>query len=159
MKSWEIEELTIVGCFLRKSINGELVNDNSEDVREITKAEFEFLGGIAKPDTFSVSLEDGYNLPLSVVPSYALDDSSNPRPCESMVCIADANAVCPKDLQEKKKGSVVTACNGRYDGYVPSPPSFGKAFEKACPHAFPIQRSTICPPSTASYILTFCPSP
>jgi hypothetical protein len=27
-------------------------NDNSEDVRAITKAEFEFLGGIAKPDVF-----------------------------------------------------------------------------------------------------------
>lgn len=129
----------------------------SQDNIAITKAVFEFLGGIAKPDTFSVTLEKGYNLPMSVVPSYSANNVSSSRPCESMACTADANAVCPKELQMKKKGSVVTACNGHYDGYLPSSPAFSKAFQKACPRAFPFRSGTICPPSTASYTVTFCP--
>lgn len=129
----------------------------SQDNIAITKAEFEFLGGIAKPDTFSVTLEKGYNLPMSVVPSYTANNVSSRRPCESMACTADASTVCPKKLQMKKKGSVVTACNGHYDGYLPSSPAFSQAFQKACPRAFPFRSGTICPPSTASYTVTFCP--
>jgi len=132
-------------------------DERTADIMAITKAEFELLGGIAKPDTYSVTLEKGYNLPMSVVPSYAANNISISRPCESMACTADANAVCPKKLQEKKKGSVVTVCKGHYDGYLPRSPAFSKAFQKACPRAFPYRSGTICPPSTASYTLTFCP--
>jgi len=132
---------------------GKLVcKDESQDqITAITKAEFELLGGIAKPDTYSVTLENGYNLPMLVVASSAANNISSSRPCESMECRANANVVCPKDLQEKKKGSVVTACNGHFDGYLPSSPAFSKAFKKVCPRAFPFQSGTICPPSTASY--------
>lgn len=132
-------------------------DDSQDQIRAITKAEFELLGGIAKPDTYSVTLENGYNLPMSVVASYAANNVSSSRPCESMECRANANVVCPKELQMKKKGSVVTACNGHFDGYLPSSPAFSEAFKKACPRAFPFQSSTICPPSTASYTLIFCP--
>lgn len=134
-------------------------DERTADITAITKAEFELLGGIAKPDTFTVSLEKGYNLPMSVVPSYMVNNISRSRPCESMACTADANTVCPKKLQMKKKGSVVTACKGHYDGYLPRSPTFSKAFAKACPRAFPFRSGTICPPSTVSYILTFCPHP
>jgi len=136
---------------------GNLQCKDESHIMAITKAEFELLGGIAKPDTYSVTLEKGYNLPMLVDPSYAANNISSSRPCDSMECTANANAVCPKNLQEKKKGSVVTACNGHYDGYLPSSPAFSKAFQKACPRAFPFRSGTICPPSTASYTLTFCP--
>ena len=121
------------------------------------RREFELLGGIAKPDTYSVTLENGYNLPMSVVASYAANNISITRPCESMDCRANADVVCPKDLQIKKKGSAVTACNGHFNGYLPSSPAFNEAFKKACPRAFPFHRCTICPPSTTSYTLIFCP--
>jgi len=132
-------------------------DEERADVKAITKADFELLGGIAKPDMFSLTLEKGYNLPMSVVASYAADSISSRRPCESMACTADSKAVCPKELQEKKKGSAVTVCTGHYDGYLPSSPAFSKAFKKACPRAFPFSSGAICPPSTASYTLTFCP--
>lgn len=132
-------------------------DDSQDQIRAITKAEFELLGGIAKPDTYSVTLENGYNLPMSVVASYAANNVSSSRPCETMECRANANVVCPRELQMKKKGSVVTACNGHFDGYLPSSPAFSEAFKKACPRAFPFQSSTICPPSTASYTVIFCP--
>lgn len=133
--------------------------DEGQDIVAITKAEFELLGGIVKPDMYSVTLEKGYNLPMSVVPSYIANNIGSRRPCEVMACTADANTVCPKELQEKKKGNVVIACNGHYDGYLTSSPAFSKAFKKACPRAFPFRSGTICPPSTASYTLTFCPRP
>lgn len=130
---------------------------DSQDIKAITKAGFELLGGVAKPDTYSVTLENGYNLPMAVVPSYASNSISRRRPCESMECTANANAVCPKDLQERKKGSMITACNGHYDGYLPSSPAFSRAFKKACPRAFPFASGSICPPYTASYTVIFCP--
>eukprot|EP00253_Pinus_taeda_P015888 PITA_15888 len=128
-----------------------------QNITAITKAVFELLGGIAKPDIFSVTLEKGYNLPMSLVASYAATNISKSHPCESMECRANSDLVCPKDLQMKKNGSVITACNGHYNGYLATSAAFNKAFKKACPHAFPFQSATICPPSTASYTLIFCP--
>lgn len=78
-------------------------DERTADITAITKAEFELLGGIAKPDTFTVSLEKGYNLPMSVVPSYMVNNISRSRPCESMACTADANTVCPKKTANEEE--------------------------------------------------------
>lgn len=144
----------MVGCVEKKPC------DNLSNMYA-TKATFELLGGIAKPDTFSVTLENGYNLPISVVPQSSKSDSKW-KYCASMGCTVNAENLCPKSLQVKRegRGGVFTACKGRCDGYLCSPPEFSASFRKACPRAFPFSDSAaICPPSTLSYTLTFCPSP
>ncbi|KAK3008653.1 hypothetical protein RJ639_014856 [Escallonia herrerae] len=63
----------------------------------------EFTLGTTSPDFYDVSLVDGYNIPLSIVPHSI---GSN---CSVVRCLTDLNLKCPTALQVKMNGQVV-AC-------------------------------------------------
>eukprot|EP00252_Welwitschia_mirabilis_P019590 TRINITY_DN456_c0_g1_i2.p1 TRINITY_DN456_c0_g1~~TRINITY_DN456_c0_g1_i2.p1 ORF type:complete len:219 (-),score=-40.47 TRINITY_DN456_c0_g1_i2:203-859(-) len=119
----------------------------------MTKADFEFLGGVAKPDTFYVSLERGLNIPMMVAPAQRPHDGA----CGAMGCGASAAEVCPRRFQ-KRHGARVTACAARFDGFDYGPfKAVAESFRRACPNAFPFRTAGVCPGGTSGYRLVFCP--
>nr|GEZ85255.1 hypothetical protein [Tanacetum cinerariifolium] len=55
-------------------------------------------------DFYDVSLVDGYNMPISILP---YDDAGL---CQSVVCDANLNQDCPSDLQVKGNDGETVAC-------------------------------------------------
>lgn len=130
-----------------------------------TLAEFT-LDGVGNQDFYDVSLVDGYNLPLNVVPSVS--------GCGIPGCVRDLNDSCPTELQEIVNGQVVAClsacekfntdlycCRGAYS--TPDtchPTNYSQIFKAACPtsysYAYDDASSTFtC--SGADYQITFCP--
>jgi hypothetical protein len=123
------------------------------------------LDGSGGMDFFDVSLVDGYNLPMLIVPqgagaAVAAGSSGGPK-CVATGCLVDLNAACPADLRVAAAGSagVGTAgvggaavacksaceafgspqycCSGAYG--TPStcrPSTYSQFFKSACPRAY-----------------------
>jgi len=119
-------------------------------------------------DFYDVSLVDGFNLPVIVVPI-----SSSGRKCESTGCVVDLNAVCPAELKVTRNGEVVACqnpcsafqqdyfcCVGNRSSCEPS--VYSKIFKTACPQAysypFDDQTSTFTCSNPADYNVVFCPT-
>ncbi|XP_010412987.2 PREDICTED: LEAF RUST 10 DISEASE-RESISTANCE LOCUS RECEPTOR-LIKE PROTEIN KINASE-like 2.4 isoform X1 [Camelina sativa] len=122
-------------------------------------------GGI---NSYTISLEYGYNLPLKVVPSIPT--------CISSGCMVDLSKTCPNDLK-KFVGRDIVACNSacREDNsqencctrYFNSkqtckPTQYVENFDRACPfaysYAFNDNNSTFTCTNSTDYVITFCPS-
>ncbi|CAL9225906.1 unnamed protein product [Arabidopsis halleri] len=122
-------------------------------------------GGI---NSYIISLEYGYNLPLTVVPS-------SPA-CSSSGCMVDLNKTCPNDLKKFSKGDLV-ACNSACreskshenccTNYFNSkqtckPTQYVQNFDRACPFAYSYpyngNNSTFTCTNSTDYMITFCPS-
>ncbi|KAL5983285.1 hypothetical protein ACLOJK_017369 [Asimina triloba] len=116
-------------------------------------------------DFYDVSLVDGYNLPLSIVPSSGS--------CEAVRCVNDLNRICPGSLQVKKGGRAVACmsacmafgepeycCTGPFG--TPNtckPTSYSRMFKSACPKAYSYAYDD--PTSTftcqgTDYVISFC---
>ncbi|XP_050205751.1 thaumatin-like protein [Mercurialis annua] len=94
-------------------------------------------------DYYDISLVDGFNLPISVMPS-------NPSRCKATKCVSDLNKNCPIPLQVKWHGQVVACksacyalnqpqycCTGAYSTpKTCSPTYYSKIFKAACPTAY-----------------------
>ncbi|XP_064617292.1 uncharacterized protein LOC135481389 [Liolophura sinensis] len=141
-----------------------------------TLAEFT-LGGYGGQDFYDVSLVDGYNLPLKIVPvagSYA--KGSGQYYCAVAGCERDLNSMCPGELQIHHGGRTVACqsacakfntdafcCRGSHGTPQTCPTfSFAQAFKKACPlaysYAYDDKASTFtCRGSPhTSYTIQFC---
>ncbi|KZV47917.1 thaumatin-like protein 1 [Dorcoceras hygrometricum] len=141
-----------------------------------TLAEFT-LNGADGLDFYDVSLVDGYNLPMLVVPQNGAGGN-----CTVTGCIADLNAVCPTDLKvtndvgESSGGSCVACksaceafrdpqycCSGDYS--TPEtcrPTSYSELFKNACPRSYSYaydDGSSTFTCESADYVITFCPTP
>ncbi|KAL1805444.1 hypothetical protein ACET3Z_028512 [Daucus carota] len=135
-----------------------------------TLAEFT-LDGSGGLDFFDVSLVDGYNLPMMVVPQ----GGSGPN-CSSTGCVADLNGACPSPLRVMSGeegvacksaceafGSAEYCCSGAYG--TPdkcSPSAYSKVFKSACPTAYSYaydDKSSTFTCAGADYLITFCPAP
>ncbi|XP_078167196.1 pathogenesis-related thaumatin-like protein 3.5 [Carex rostrata] len=138
-----------------------------------TLAEFT-LDGSGGMDFYDVSLVDGYNLPLLIVPQ------GGTGTCSSTGCLADLNSACPTSLkvvQDTNEGSSESVacksaceafdtpeycCSGEYGS--PStckPSSYSQYFKNACPRAYSYAYDDATSTFTctdASYTITFCPS-
>ncbi|XP_061374511.1 G-type lectin S-receptor-like serine/threonine-protein kinase RLK1 [Gastrolobium bilobum] len=126
-------------------------------------------------DFFDVSLVDGYNVPMLLVPHGGSNGS-----CNSTGCPADLNAVCPTELkvtggEEKKQ---VVACQGpcaafnlqyfccagnRNSRDTCEPSVYSQIFKTACPQAYSYpydddRTSMFTCSSSADYNIIFCPS-
>ncbi|KAK4476396.1 hypothetical protein RD792_015547 [Penstemon davidsonii] len=119
-------------------------------------------------DFYDVSLVDGFNLPISVIPS---GGSGN---CSSVICDSDLNTVCPKELEVRLKNRGVVACEsacmalkkdeycctGEYNNpKLCKPSKYSEVFKKACPtsYSYPYDDETstfTC--KGADYLITFC---
>ncbi|KAK6120512.1 hypothetical protein DH2020_045742 [Rehmannia glutinosa] len=136
-----------------------------------TLAEFT-LDGDAGKDFYDVSLVDGYNLPMLVVPQ----GGSGPN-CTNTGCLVDLNGACPSELRVTSVGGEGVACKSaceafRSDQYccsgaygtpdVCKPSQYSQLFKNACPHAYSYaydDRTSTFTCTAADYTITFCPSP
>ncbi|PIN05467.1 hypothetical protein CDL12_21998 [Handroanthus impetiginosus] len=112
----------------------------------VSLVEFTIASGEGAKDFYDVSLVDGYNVGLSVVPSGGSGD------CQSAGCVADINVNCPKELQVVDDSGGVVTC---------SPTNYSKLFKNACPTAYSYaydDLSSTCTCIGADYLITFCPS-
>ncbi|KAF5455760.1 hypothetical protein F2P56_025306 [Juglans regia] len=137
-----------------------------------TLAEFT-LDGSGGLDFFDVSLVDGYNLPMQVVPQGGTGQN-----CTTTGCISDLNDSCPSELKvtsAEADGNVACksaceafgqpqyCCSGAYatpDTCKPS--TYSQIFKSACPHAYSYaydDRTSTFTCASADYTITFCPTP
>ncbi|KAI3697376.1 hypothetical protein L6452_30351 [Arctium lappa] len=120
-------------------------------------------------DFYDVSLVDGYNLPVSIIP---LGGSGN---CSSVRCVTDLNVKCPDSLQVKGDGgSEVVACKSACTAFqkpeycctgefnnptICKPTNYSQIFKEACPtsYSYPYDDATstfTC--KQANYLISFC---
>ncbi|KAI3464823.1 hypothetical protein Pfo_021486 [Paulownia fortunei] len=136
-----------------------------------TLAEFK-LDGDAGKDFYDVSLVDGYNLPMLVVPQ-----GGSGVNCSNTGCLVDLNGGCPSELRVTSVDGKGVACKSaceafRKDQYccsgaygtpdVCKPSQYSQLFKNACPHAYSYaydDRTSTFTCTGADYIITFCPSP
>ncbi|KAL3527219.1 hypothetical protein ACH5RR_011875 [Cinchona calisaya] len=140
-----------------------------------TLAEFTLNGG-GGLDFYDVSLVDGYNLPMMVVPQ----GGSRGGNCTTAGCVSDLNSGCPSELKlmsSSSSSSECVACKsacvafgdpqycciGEYGSpQTCQPTSYSEYFKSACPRAYSYAyddgTSTFTCPS-ADYIISFCPTP
>ncbi|KAL8543254.1 hypothetical protein ACS0TY_003972 [Phlomoides rotata] len=137
-----------------------------------TLAEFT-LNGDQGLDFYDVSLVDGYNLPMLIIPT------SRRGGCSSTGCLVDLNGACPKGLRVTRgKGSRESvACKSACEAFgdpmyccsdaystpdTCGPSVYSLFFKSACPrsysYAYDDKTSTFtC--ASADYIIIFCPLP
>ncbi|KAI5655967.1 hypothetical protein M9H77_24760 [Catharanthus roseus] len=137
-----------------------------------TLAEFK-LDGDGGLDFYDVSLVDGYNLPMLVVPQ-----GGSGANCTTTGCVVDLNGGCPSALKvTTSNGGESIACKSacsafNQDEYCCSgaystpdkckPSSYSQVFKNACPRAYSYAYDDLTSTFTcagADYIITFCPSP
>ncbi|KAL0920700.1 hypothetical protein M5K25_009861 [Dendrobium thyrsiflorum] len=136
-----------------------------------TLAEFT-LNGSGGMDFFDVSLVDGYNLPLLIVPEGGEPEGR----CAPTGCLVNVNGLCPSELRVVAAGEAVACrsacdafgtpeycCSGEYGGPSTCKPSiYSQLFKNACPRAYSYAyddaTSTFTCSAGTSYLITFCPS-
>lgn len=138
-----------------------------------TLAEFT-LDGAGGLDFFDVSLVDGYNVPMMVVPQ-----GGNGVNCTSTGCVSDLNGACPNELKVVSTdgsegvaacksaceafGNPEYCCSGAYGSPNTCKPSqYSRIFKSACPRAYSYaydDKTSTFTCAGADYIITFCPSP
>lgn len=135
-----------------------------------TLAEFT-LNGNAGLDFYDVSLVDGYNAPMMVVPQGGTGGG-----CSTTGCVVDLNGICPAELRVVDGGNVVACksaceafrspefcCSGPFaNPNTCAPTSYSQLFKNACPraysYAFDDPTSTFTCAGASNYLITFCPS-
>ncbi|RRT48756.1 hypothetical protein B296_00033726 [Ensete ventricosum] len=139
-----------------------------------TLAEFT-LGGSGGSDFYDVSLVDGSNVPMLVVPQSGSPGGS----CGPTGCLVDLNGLCPAELRVAQPGGETAACRSACEAFRTAryccsgefgspgtcgPTAYSQFFKNACPRAYSYAyddaTSTFtCPTAaTAGYTVTFCPS-
>ncbi|KAL6982670.1 Thaumatin-like protein 1 [Sarracenia purpurea var. burkii] len=136
-----------------------------------TLAEFT-LDGSGGLDFYDVSLVDGYNLPMLVVPQGGTGGN-----CTATGCVVDLNGACPSELRVTSFDGDSVACKSaceafRQDQYCCSgaystpntckASSYSEMFKNACPRAYSYAYDDGTSTFTcagADYVITFCPSP
>lgn len=132
---------------------------------------FEFsLDSNGNQDFYDVSVVNGYNLPLVVVPH-----STGAVPCSSVGCVLNLNKTCPLELKFGREQTVACmsacqafrraeyCCVGEYA--TPEkckPTSYSQIFKRECPLAYSYVYDDASTEFTFSsnstnYVITFCP--
>ncbi|XP_058100106.1 pathogenesis-related thaumatin-like protein 3.5 [Magnolia sinica] len=134
----------------------------------VTLVEFS-LNGFSDPDFYDVSLVDGFNLPVLVVPQ------GGNGSCRSTGCVEDLNVACPSELRVPVEGgNEIMACRsacqtfggpqhccGRIYGTNCTTTSYSNFFKEACPRAYNNQfdaTDTTFRCASTAYVITFCPT-
>lgn len=124
-------------------------------------------------DTYTISVEYGYNLPLMIVPT----TKSTSGTCITTSCVVDLNKTCPKDLVKFSREKPIACssscqesddtpeicCTNEYKSKENCKPTmYTKNFGSACPlayvYAYDDNNSTFTCPNSTDYVITFCPS-
>jgi hypothetical protein len=121
-------------------------------------------------DFYDVSLVDGYNLAMSIMPVKGTGK------CTYAGCVSDLNRMCPVGLQVRSRdGTQVVACKSACSAFNSprycctglfgnpqscKPTAYSKIFKVACPKAYSYaydDPTSIATCSKANYVVTFCP--
>ncbi|MED6146317.1 hypothetical protein PIB30_033427 [Stylosanthes scabra] len=159
-------------CLTGDCGSGKLECAGSGAMPPATLAEFT-LHGAGGLDFFDVSLVDGYNLPITVVPQGGSGEN-----CTVTGCVGDLNGSCPSELRVMSSdGKRDVACKSACDAFaLPQyccdgaygspdtckPSSYSKVFKSACPRAYSYaydDKTSTFTCASADYTITFCPSP
>ncbi|XAR73769.1 hypothetical protein NMG60_11007849 [Bertholletia excelsa] len=141
-----------------------------------TLAEFT-LNGAGGLDFYDVSLVDGYNLPMLVVPQGGTGAGN----CTATGCVVDLNGGCPSELKVMASSSTVgtagVACKSACEAFgdpqyccsgayatpeTCKPTSYSQFFKSACPRAYSYaydDGTSTFTCGSANYVITFCPTP
>ncbi|KAJ8766956.1 hypothetical protein K2173_012431 [Erythroxylum novogranatense] len=117
------------------------------------------LNGAGGLDFFDVSLVDGFNLPMLVIPR------NGTRGCSSTGCLIDLNGGCPRELKSACEafGDPKFCCSGAYSTPDTCGPSaYAQFFKHACPRAYSYAYDDITSTYTCmngNYVIIFCPPP
>jgi len=123
-------------------------------VPPVSLAEMKFSGSDGL-DFYDVSLVDGYNLPIRMLPTGQFSYTKRGKyDCKAAGCVADLNSMCPSELAVKT-GSGVVACKSACERFntdtyccrgahkTPAtckssswPKNYPAFFKKACPDAY-----------------------
>jgi hypothetical protein len=110
-------------------------------------------------DFYDISLVDGFNLPLSIIPSNTQ--------CTKSVCSSDINSKCPTELRvpDGCKSPCVAfntpqyCCTGSFLDNCP-PTDYSRFFKRECPQAYSYAKddttSTFTCPGGTNYKVVFC---
>ncbi|KAJ6935124.1 LOW QUALITY PROTEIN: hypothetical protein NC652_010201 [Populus alba x Populus x berolinensis] len=143
--------------------SGKLECSGNGGAPPVTLAEFG-IGSFGGVDFFDVSLVDGFNLPLLVVPSR--------QNCTSSECVVDLNESCPSELKfptstEGKTVGCMSACQVTglsmfcCNGTAACKASlYSQFFKNACPQAYSYATDDVSSTFTCAstdYQVTFCP--
>ncbi|EHA8586418.1 Thaumatin-like protein [Cocos nucifera] len=130
----------------------------------VTLAEFTLDSPV---DYYDVSLVDGYNAPVSVVPMGGAGS------CRPVTCESDLNRSCPGPLRVEREGDVVACksacmafgtpaycCTGEFASpEACRPTAYSRVFKMACPTAYSYaydDPTSIFMCKGADYLITFC---
>ncbi|KAL0685201.1 hypothetical protein Bca4012_052049 [Brassica carinata] len=122
-------------------------------------------------DYYDVSVIDGYNLPILVVPQ-------GDKTCSSTGCVVDMNVTCPFELRVTANTSMIACmnacqklklpeycCTGNYSTPDKCKPSlYSQNFKSVCPRAYSYtyddasSSTFLCASNKSNYAITFCPS-
>lgn len=146
--------------------SGQVECNGAGAIPPATLAEFTLSDASGK-DFYDVSLVDGFNLPVSVVPQGG---------CPTTNCPANINGQCPSELAVKDgSGGTIGCksaclafnkpeycCTGDHSTPETCPPTnYSKLFKNLCPkaysYAYDDKSSTFTCNTGSSYVITFCP--
>uniref|UniRef100_A0A1J3JMB5 Thaumatin-like protein 1 n=1 Tax=Noccaea caerulescens TaxID=107243 RepID=A0A1J3JMB5_NOCCA len=141
-----------------------------------TLAEFT-LNGAGGLDFYDVSLVDGYNIPMTIVPQGGDDAAGVSGNCTVTGCVAELNGPCPAQLKVATTGAEGVACKSACEAFgtpeyccsgafgtpdTCKPSEYSLFFKNACPRAYSYAYDDGTSTFTcggADYVITFCPSP
>ncbi|XP_050377290.1 thaumatin-like protein 1b [Argentina anserina] len=166
-------------CFTADCGSGKIECDGNVGNPPATFAQFQLNINATGMDMYGVSLADGFNLPMVVVPR------GGGRNCNSSGCLADVNGECLKELRLARDGSqetvaCMTPCTAFNDPkfccspkvYLPISPEtcggniYTEFFKQICPRAntyafndpsTSVQNQTTYTCASANYSIVFCP--
>ncbi|KAI9083676.1 hypothetical protein K1719_034377 [Acacia pycnantha] len=151
-------------CLTGDCGSGKLECQGRAGTLPVTLIEFS-VGQTQGLDFYDVSLIDGFNVPVAVVPRGGCGA------CKSTYCLADMISLCPSELRVMNKDGKVVACKGPCEadgssqtcGNNPSAPSsYAQLFKSVCQRAYSYPQDDQLSTFTckgADYNITFCESP
>ncbi|KAG9146523.1 hypothetical protein Leryth_022587 [Lithospermum erythrorhizon] len=161
-----------LSCLTGDCGSGKLECSGGGAIPPATLAEFT-LNGHDNMDFYDVSLVDGYNLPMVVVPQGGSGDK-----CSTIGCFVDLNEACPPELKMVSSDGERVACKSACEAFgedeyccsgaygkpeTCKPSEYSELFKKACPtaysYAYDDGSSTFTCSGGAGYLITFCPTP
>ncbi|XP_062176080.1 thaumatin-like protein 1b [Alnus glutinosa] len=144
--------------------SGQVACNGNGGAPPVSLAEFN-LAASGGQDFYDISLEDGFNLPLSITPQ------GGSTSCIAPSCAADVNKACPAKLRVIGSDGSVIGCNSTCIEFnqpqncctsTTCPPTiYSMLFKKQCPQAYSYAYDDLTSLFSCSgrpnYIVTFCP--
>ncbi|KDP29624.1 hypothetical protein JCGZ_18786 [Jatropha curcas] len=160
-------------CLTGDCASGKLECGGSGAIPPATLAEFT-LNGAGGLDFYDVSLVDGYNLPMLLIPKKVTNGG-----CGATGCLIDLNGACPMELKLAARANrkVGVACRSACEAFgepqfccsdaystpdTCSPSIYSLFFKHACPRAYSYaydDKTSTYTCANTDYIIIFCPPP